>query len=458
MLELSNRFCNLVFFNINTDKSNISGIVNKVVNLGVLEEVTTLGPDTSETPIDDTIIVFNDISDTTKNEDLSLESIPILSKLEGLRNELSNIQTSTNIVKPKIVPAFENMQNIEIFDNSNQEEKIIIPARRPGRKRKFFDPLSERFQTKFSSSEEANEAERTNQLEEEEDSADIFVFKPLDQPDTSRLRKTADQKSRNPTSPTPRTVIINNVFSTPDSVFKQVIDPNKQSVFGSKVQQENAAFSESIQEEKGGKKTVGFNNNNSIRNKLRQLKSQVTDTKESLATNDFRAANFKRLRGRQPTEPADTTFTTTLPPFTNTPLSIQKIREESRNQNGRQENPPKDFQKINKSFDSVKNIKLLSHDSLLDSFNSLGDNGQILQSQLKTKQVTNELSKKRTDSIQPTVQPLVKDKSDGNFNGEFESIERPITQSTFDVQLNRVQDLANRFKALRNKQNIKVKF
>jgi hypothetical protein len=378
-----------------------------VVNLGVLEEVTTLGPDTSETPIDDTIIVFNDISDTPKNEDLSIESIPILSKLEGLRNELSNIQTSTNIVKPKIVPAFENMQNIEIFDNNNQEEKIIIPARRPGRKRKFFDPLSERFQTKFSSSEEANEAERTNQIKEEDNTADIFVF-------------------------------------------KQVIDPNKQSVFGSKIAQENAALSESIQEEKGGK--------NSIRNKLRQLKSQVGDTKESLATNDFRAANFKRLRGRQPTEPADTTFTTTLPPGTNTPLSIQKIREESRNQNGRQENPPKDLQKINKSFDSVKNIKLLSHDSLLDSFNSLGDNGQILQSQLKTKQVTNELSKKRTDFIQPTVQPLVKDESDGNFDGEFESIERPITQSTFDVQLNRVQDLANRFKALRNNQNIKVRF
>ena len=62
------------------------------------DDITTLEPtnedaltETTETPVDDgnendinhDVVVFNDISEEKKTEDLVLESLPILSKLKG---------------------------------------------------------------------------------------------------------------------------------------------------------------------------------------------------------------------------------------------------------------------------------------------------------------------------------------------------------------------------------------
>ena len=62
------------------------------------DDITTIQPtnddaltETTETPVDDSnendinddVVVFNDISEEKKTEDLVLESLPILSKLKG---------------------------------------------------------------------------------------------------------------------------------------------------------------------------------------------------------------------------------------------------------------------------------------------------------------------------------------------------------------------------------------
>ncbi len=72
----------------------ILGIVN---NLEEFEDITTLEPtnedatvtteapgfDNIENDINDDVVVFNDVSEERKTEDLVLESLPILSKLKG---------------------------------------------------------------------------------------------------------------------------------------------------------------------------------------------------------------------------------------------------------------------------------------------------------------------------------------------------------------------------------------
>ena len=81
----------------------ILGIVN---NLEEFEDITTLettnqdaigrteapGFDNIENDIDDDVVVFNDVSEENKTEDLVLESLPILSKLKGTNLRFFYIQ------------------------------------------------------------------------------------------------------------------------------------------------------------------------------------------------------------------------------------------------------------------------------------------------------------------------------------------------------------------------------
>ena len=303
-----------------------------------------------------------------------------------------------------------------------QVEEIIIPAaQRPDRKRKFFDPLSAQFQTNFTSSEEASEeALRTfggSDFAKEEEIKDIFIFKPLEQPNVFGQRANSELKQRQPTSPTPRTVVIKNVFSTPNSLFEEVPNDFEHSVFGNRLNIPDRLITSPAPQilrtpEPTHQNQLLVHNNNLIRTKLKELKSRVTDTKESLAAADFRANNVARLRGRQRIEatvgttPSPTTVVPTITPFTfqrirndglvndndiqsQFPAQIDNIPEVARNQNGRQPtNPPVVIQKIrqgtnnNQIQNGVKNIKLLSHDKLIESFDSLGKHGEKLKEQL----------------------------------------------------------------------------
>ena len=414
-----------------------------------------------------------------------------------------------------------------------QVEEIIIPAaQRPDRKRKFFDPLSAQFQTNFTSSEEASEeALRTfggSDFEKEEEIKDIFIFKPLEQPNVFGQRANSELKQRQPTSPTPRTVVIKNVFSTPNSLFEEVPNDFEHSVFGNRLNIPDRLITSPAPQilrtpEPTHQNQLLVNNNNLIRTKLKELKSRVTDTKESLAAADFRANNVARLRGRQRIEatvgttPSPTTVVPTITPFTfqrirndglvndndiqsQFPAQIDNIPEVARNQNGRQPtNPPVVIQKIrqgtnnNQIQNGVKNIELLSHDKLIESFDSLGKHGEKLKEQLaannddiviqnivpevkirqrkplfqeieqarrqqEVETTTNEIPAIKTRQRKPVFKQAIATTEQTNVNGADVdySDDDPITQSTLDVQLNRVRDLANRFKALRNNKNVQV--
>ncbi len=411
-----------------------------------------------------------------------------------------------------------------------QVEEIIIPAaQRPDRKRKFFDPLSAQFQTNFTSSEEASEeALRTfggSEFAKEEEIKDIFIFKPLEQPNLFVQRANSELKQRQPTSPTPRTVVIKNVFSTPNSLFEEVPNDFEHSVFGNRLNVPDRLITSPAPQvprtpEPTHQNQLLVHNNNLIRTKLKELKSRVTDTKESLAAADFRATNVARLRGRQRVEatvgttPFPTTTIPTIAPFTfqrirndglvndddiqsQFPAQIDNIPEVARNQNGRQPtNPPVVIQKIrqgttNQIQNGVKNIELLSHDKLIESFDSLGEHGEKLKEQLaanndeiqnivpevkirqrkplfqeieqarKQQEVlttTNEIPAIKIRQRIPVFKQAIATTEQTNVDeaGVDYSDDDPITQSTLDVQLKRVRDLANRFKALRNNKNVQV--
>ncbi len=405
------------------------------------------------------------------------------------------------------------------------EEIIISAAKRPDRKRKFFDPLSAQFQTSFTSSEEASEEALRNfigsEFVKDEGTKDIFIFKPLEQTNVFEVRPNSELKQRQPTSPTPRTVI-KNVFSTPNSLFEEVPNNFENSVFGNRLNVHDRLLTSPAPQvlrtpEPTHQNQLLVHNNNLIRNKLRELKSKVTDTKESLAAADFRTSNVARLRGRQRVEatvittPSPTTAipTATIAPFTfqrirnneiqsQFPAKIDNILEISRNQNGRQPtNPPIVIQKIrqdtpNQIKNGAKSIELLSHDKLIESFDSLGEHGEKLKEQLaannaniqhivpevkirerkplfhkveqteKQQEVvtaSNEIPAIKTRQRKPVlIQAIATTEQTHIDEGDVDySDDNPITQSTLDVQLNRVRDLANRFKALRNNKNVQVR-
>ena len=390
------------------------------------------------------------------------------------------------------------------------EEIIISAAKRPDRKRKFFDPLSAQFQTSFTSSEEASEETLRNfggsEFVKEEGIKDIFIFKPLEQTNVFGVRPNSELKQRQPISPTPRTVI-KNVFSTPNSLFEEVPNNFENSVFGNRLNVHDRLLTSPAPQVlrtpvPTHQNQLLVHNNNLIRNKLRELKSKVTDTKESLAAADFRAANVARLRGRQRVEateittPSPSTAIPTISPLTfqrisndglvnnneiqsQFPAKIDNILEISRNQNGRQPtNPPIVIQKIrqdtpNQIKNGAKSIELLSHDKLIESFDSLGEHGEKLKEQLaannadvqnivpevkirerkplfhqveqagKQQEVvtaSNEIPAIKLRQRKPVfIQAIATTEQTHIDEGDVDySDNNPITQSTLDVQLNRV--------------------
>ena len=209
--------------------------------------------------------VFNDISKDSKSEDLTLESMPILSKLKGLRNQLNDIQETTLRVMQPIEPAFDNMDaDLGRGEDLGEFEAIIIPER-ARQKAKFLDPLSSRYQTNFTSSESA-EIFKIDEVTNEDidDTEDLFVFKPIN-----------DQK--------PKKEVIKNVFSTPSSVFTQVFDDS-----GSGTPSSRFTLSPFTTPSPATNTAINAltDDTNTLREKLRALKQRVTSAKEDIEANE----------------------------------------------------------------------------------------------------------------------------------------------------------------------------